>query len=65
MTVQSFKSRLRSQGKTIRQWAEENDFPPNAVYRVLGGFEKGHFGQAHAILVKAGIKPADNEQLAA
>jgi gp16 family phage-associated protein len=65
MTIQHFKSRLRSQGKTIRQWAAENGFPPNAVYRVLGGFEKGHFGQAHAILVKAGIKPADNEQLAA
>lgn len=65
MTVQSFKSRLRSQGKTIRQWAEENNFPPNAVYRVLNGFEKGCYGQAHAILVKAGIKPADNEQLAA
>lgn len=56
MTVPRFKSWLRSQGKTIRQWAVENGFPPSAVYRVLNGVEKGHTGRAHAIAVKAGIK---------
>ncbi|MBP4049206.1 DNA-binding protein [Chromobacterium violaceum] len=56
MTVQRFKAWLRSQGKTIRQWAEENDFPPSAVYRVLNGVDKANFGRAHDIAVKAGIK---------
>lgn len=59
MTIQSFKARLRTQGKTIRQWATENGFPVNAVYRALNGFEKGYYGQSHAILVAAGIKQDD------
>ena len=65
MTVQSFKSRLRSQGKTIRQWAEENGFPPGAVYRVLNGVDKAHFGRAHDIAVAAGIKARDTNHIAA
>lgn len=61
----TFKTRLRSQGKTIRQWAEENGFPPGAVYRVLNGIDKAHFGRAHDIAVKAGIKPDPDQRLAA
>jgi gp16 family phage-associated protein len=65
MTTQRFKSWLRGQGKTIRQWAEENGFPPVAVYRVLNGVDKANFGRAHDIAVRAGLKPADQSQLAA
>lgn len=65
MTAQTFKTQLQRQGKTIRQWAVENGFPPNAVYRALNGVEKGCFGQAHAILVAAGIKQAGSDRLAA
>lgn len=64
MTVPSFKAWLRSQGKTINQWAAENGFPVNAVYRALNGVEKGHYGQAYAILNAAGIK-RDTSRLAA
>jgi len=64
VTVQRFKTWLRSQGKTIRQWAEENEFPPTAVYRVLNGVDKGNFGRAHDIAVKAGIKSADDRRAA-
>lgn len=56
MTIAQFKALLRRQGKTIRQWAEENDFPPDRVYRVLNGVEKGNHGRAHEILVRAGVK---------
>ena len=63
MTTSTFKTRLRRQGKTIRQWAEENGFPPTAVYRVLNGVDKANFGRAHDIAVKAGIKQP--EQIAA
>ncbi len=65
MTPDTFKTRLRSQGKTIRQWAEENNFPPLAVYRVLNGLEKGRFGRAHDIAVAAGIKACDTDHIAA
>jgi gp16 family phage-associated protein len=65
MTVQSFKARLRRQGKTIRQWAEENGFPTDAVYRALSGVHKGHFGRSHDILVAAGLKPGCDDRRAA
>lgn len=59
MTIPHFKAKLRSQGKTIRQWAEENGFPPTAVYRVLNGIDKANFGRAHSIAVRAGIKRSE------
>ncbi len=65
MTVNRFKALLRSQGKTTRQWAEENGFPPGAVYRVLNGVDKANFGRAHDIAVRAGIKRVEPEQFAA
>lgn len=65
MTPTRFKAHLRAQGKTIRQWAEDHGFPERAVYRVLNGLDKGNFGRAHDIAVKAGIKQPEPEQLAA
>lgn len=65
MTPESFKSKLRRQGKTIRQWADEHKFPPRAVYRVLNGLDKANFGRAHDIAVAAGIKAGESEALAA
>lgn len=65
MTAPRFKSNLRKQGKTIRQWAEENGFPAWAVYRVLNGVDKASYGRAHDIAVKAGIKSTESDQQAA
>lgn len=56
LTPKTFKIRLRNQGKTIREWAEENDFPPRAVYRVLNGLDKANYGRAHDIAIAAGLK---------
>lgn len=64
MTPTRFKTQLRNQGKTIRQWADEQGFSPRAVYRVLNGLDKGNFGRAHDIAIAAGIKAAP-ERLAA
>ncbi len=64
MTSQTFKARLRAQGKTIGQWADENGFKRLDVYRVLNGVYKAHYGQAHEIAVRAGLKAAPG-QLAA
>lgn len=65
MTPTNFKAKLRAQGKTIRQWADEHGFPHRAVYRVLNGLDKAYFGRAHEIAVAAGIKAAEPQQLAA
>jgi len=65
MNATSFKTQLRRQGKTIRQWAVENKFPPTAVYRVLNGIDKANFGRAHNIAVAAGIKATDPDKIAA
>lgn len=56
MSPEKFKSHLRSRGVTIRQWAETHGFPPEAVYRVISGKDKAHFGRAHDIAVAARIK---------
>lgn len=64
MTPDQVKARLRREGKTITQWAAENGYARDRVYRVLGGVDKGHYGRAHEIAVKLGLKPAP-EQLAA
>ena len=63
MTSDQVKARLRRQGKTITKWASENGYPRVAVYRVLNGIDKAHFGRAHEIAVKLGLKHPD--QLAA
>lgn len=56
------KSKFRREGKTFTEWASENGYPRNAVYRVLNGFDKANYGRAHEIAVKLGLK---SEQLAA
>ena len=57
-TPEQVKQGFRNAGITVTQWAEEHNFPPNAVYQVLNGFSKGHYGQAHQIAVALGLKPS-------
>ncbi len=61
MTPEEFKKNLRHKGITISQWARDNGFPPQRVSRVLNGFDKGHYGKAHEIAVKLGLKSAAAE----
>ncbi|MEO6917627.1 MAG: DNA-binding protein [Collimonas sp.] len=64
MTPEQVKQSFRQRGITFSQWARENGYTQQAVYRVLNGFDKAHYGKAHDIAVKLGLKkPAD--QLAA
>ncbi|MHB1053487.1 MAG: helix-turn-helix domain-containing protein [Thiobacillus sp.] len=65
MTAAIFKARLRAQGKTIGQWADEKGFDRLIVYRTLSGTLKGNFGTSHHILVAAGIKSTAPDSLAA
>ncbi|GAA5784678.1 DNA-binding protein [Chitiniphilus shinanonensis] len=56
MTPAQVKAKFRSEGKTFTQWAEENGYSRNQVYRVLNGTDKGHYGKAHEIAVALGLK---------
>ena len=58
MTPDQIKEKFRMRGLTISQWARDNGYKPTKVIRVLNGFDKGHYGQAHEIAVKLGLKPA-------
>lgn len=58
MTPDQVKRNFRSRGQTFSQWARDNGYTPHAVYRVLNGFDKAHYGKAHDIAVKLGLKPS-------
>ncbi|MCL4771763.1 MAG: DNA-binding protein [Burkholderiaceae bacterium] len=62
-TPDQIKQRFRQRGQTFSQWARDNNYPVNKVLRVLNGFEKGHYGKAHEIAVKLGLKPSSDAPL--
>ena len=64
MSSEQVKRRFRQQGITFTEWADKNGYNRNEVYRVLNGQAKAHYGKAHEIAVKLGLK-SDPEQLAA
>lgn len=55
-SVDTIKQRLYQQGLTVKQWAEDNDYKPNQVYRVLSGESKALYGIGHEIAIKLGLK---------
>ncbi|MCL2160693.1 MAG: DNA-binding protein [Betaproteobacteria bacterium] len=62
MNTEHVKARIRKEGKTIKEWAEERgvtDYP--AVIRVLNGFNKGTHGKAHKVAVALGLKEGCHE----
>lgn len=64
LTPEQVKQRFKQRGITVTQWSEENGFKRNAVYRVLNGFDKAHYGQAHDIAVALGIKATEESAAA-
>lgn len=59
LSPEQVKARFRANGTTVTQWAEYHGYPRNAVYRVLNGFDKAHYGRAHEIAVALGLKPSE------
>lgn len=55
-TPDQVRAEFRQRGMPISQWARENGYDLNKVYRVLSGIEKGYYGKAHEIAVKLGLK---------
>jgi gp16 family phage-associated protein len=62
LTPEQVKAKFHKEGKTVKQWAIENGYDPNRVYRVLGGFDKALWGKAHEIAVKLGMKAATEQE---
>ncbi len=61
LTPNQARARIRLKGITLTQWAKDHGFPRDAVYRVLGGQFKAHFGRAHDIAVALRMKvPTDD-----
>lgn len=58
MTPVQVKTHFQQHGITVTQWAKENGYSREAVYRVLNGITKAKYGQAHEIAVKLGLKPS-------
>jgi gp16 family phage-associated protein len=56
MTTEQVKKRFRARGETFSSWARRHGYSPHKVIRVLNGFDKGNYGQAHEIAVKLGLK---------
>lgn len=53
------KRKLWSEGKTLKGWAEENNFSYRDVSDVVRGINKGSYGRGYEIAVKLGMKGSD------
>lgn len=58
LTPKQVKQQFHDSGKTFTEWATENGYDRNEVYRVLNGQAKARYGKAHEIAVRLGLKPA-------
>lgn len=55
-TPTQVKAEFEARGIPVSQWADENGYPRDYVYRVLNGYSACKRGRAHEIAVKLGIK---------
>jgi gp16 family phage-associated protein len=61
LTPDQIRQRFYQRGETLSQWAAERGYDRQAVYRVMGGRDRGNFGRAHEIAVALGLKVPDAE----
>jgi gp16 family phage-associated protein len=57
VTPDQVKAKFAESGTPVSEWADQNNFPRDAVYRVLNGYTPCKRGQSYAIAVKLGLKP--------
>jgi len=50
------KAWLEAQGKSVKEFADENGLDHATTYQVLSGTKKGRRGEAHRVAVALGIK---------
>lgn len=63
LTGDEVKARFRAQGHTLAQWARDNGYNKDRVYRIVNGYEACTRGISHEIAVKLKLK-ADPKKLA-
>jgi len=56
MTPEKVKASLVKQGKTLTQWAKENNINYRTAQAVLSGTNRGRHGEAHRAAVALGLK---------
>ena len=56
MTAEQLKQKFLAEGKTFTEWAKQNGFKRNEVYKVLNGVNKARWGRGHEIAKALGIK---------
>ncbi|OTG96013.1 hypothetical protein B9T24_09695 [Acinetobacter sp. ANC 4654] len=59
-SIQQIKNEFHSKGITFSDWAKENNFSPELVYRVLKMNRVPVRGESHKIAIKLGIKEQKN-----
>lgn len=56
LSAAEIKTRLREQGMTLKQWAEQKGYPYDTVSCVVRGVNRGTYGLGHRIAVGLGLK---------
>lgn len=56
LTPEQVKEQFQRRGQTFTQWAKDNGYTHQEVYRVLNGQVKARYGKCHDIAVKLGLK---------
>lgn len=56
MTLDQVKRKLEKEGKSFKQFAQENNLNYRTVLCVLNGVNKGKRGEAHRAAVALGLK---------
>jgi len=55
-TAAQAKAWLEQQGKSVQEFARENNVDPATTYQILSGRKKGRRGEAHRVAVLLGMK---------
>ncbi|MFJ4143020.1 DNA-binding protein [Pseudomonas sp. NPDC089734] len=55
-TAAQAKAWLDQQGKSVQEFARENNIDPATTYQVLAGRKKGRRGESHKVAVLLGMK---------
>jgi gp16 family phage-associated protein len=55
-TAAQAKAWLEQQGKSVQEFARENNVDPATTYQILSGRKKGRRGESHKVAVLLGMK---------
>lgn len=59
-SIQEVKEDFSSAGISIAEWARDNQFSPDLVYRIFKNNKIPKRGESHKIAVKLGLKEQKN-----